>query len=164
MRAIREVVSEPMFILLAVATLLYLLLNQWQEGLVLGVAMGLVASISIFQRVRSDRALAALRQLTAPTVSVFRNEKLVSLPVGELVVGDVLWLTEGQTVPADGRLLQANDCSVDESVLTGESVPITKTNAASDLFLSGTLLTSGSAKVRVTAVGAQTELGKIEGD
>ncbi len=160
-RLIVEVVSEPMFILLAVASLLYVLLGQWQEGIVLGVAMILVAGISVFQSVRSDRALEALRQLTQPTIAVLRDGQLTDLPVEDLVVGDVTRLTEGQTVPADGTLLQANDCSVDEAILTGESVPVTKTVPETDRFFAGTLLTSGSAYVQVSAVGDQTELGKL---
>ncbi|MCX6217216.1 cation-translocating P-type ATPase [Spirosoma sp.] len=156
-----EIVSEPMFILLAVASSLYVILGQWQEGTVLGVAMVLVSAISFFQSIRSDRALQALRQLAQPTVSVFRDGQQQHLPVEELVVGDVIWLTEGQTVPADGLLLQASDCAVDEAILTGESVPVDKTVPDTDRFLSGTLLTSGSAYVRITAVGEATELGKL---
>jgi P-type Ca2+ transporter type 2C len=141
-RLIGEVVSEPMFMLLAVASLLYVLLSQWQEGIVLGVAMLLVAGISVFQSVRSDRALAALRQLTQPTISVLRDGQLIELPVEDLVVGDEVRLTEGQTVPADGTLLLANDCLVDEAILTGESVPVIKTQPETDQFFAGTLLTS----------------------
>ncbi|MFC5411753.1 cation-translocating P-type ATPase [Larkinella bovis] len=160
-RLLLEVVSEPMFILLAGAALLYVLLGQWEEGVVLGVAMGLVAGISVFQTVRSNQALQALRRLSQPTVSVVRDGQTGPLPVAELVVGDLVWLTEGQTVPADGLLVQANDCSVDEAVLTGESVSVPKTVPGSDRFLAGTLLTSGSAYVQLTAVGKQTELGKL---
>jgi Ca2+-transporting ATPase len=160
-RLIVEVLSEPMSILLAVACLLYVLLGQWHEGVVLGVAMLLVAGISIFQTVRSNRALQALQQLTQPTASVLRDGQLIALSVDQLVVGDVIWLTEGQTVPADGLLIQANDCSVDEAILTGESVPVSKTIPETDRFLAGTLLTSGSAYVRVTAVGEATTLGKL---
>lgn len=160
-RLIVEVISEPMFILLAVASLLYVLLGQWHEGVVLGVAMLLVAGISIFQTVRSNRALQALQHLTQPTVSVMRDGQLMSLPVEAIVVGDVLWLTEGQTIPADGLLIQANDCSVDEAILTGESVPVAKTQPDVDPLLAGTLLTAGSAYARVTAVGEATTLGKL---
>jgi len=160
-RLVAEIVFEPMFILLAVATLLYILLGQWQEGLVLGVAMLLVAAISVFQTVRSDKALQALRQLNQPTIAVLRNGVLTELPAEDLVVNDVLWLTEGQTIPADGRLLQANDCSVNEAILTGESVPVTKTDPTIDLFYAGTLLSSGSAYMQISAVGEKTELGKL---
>ncbi len=160
-KLVREIVLEPMFLLLAAASLLYVVLGEWQEGIVLGVAMIVVAGISVFQSVRSNRALQALQQLTQPTVSVLRNGKLTTVAVEEVVVGDTVWLTEGQTVPADGQLLQANDCSVDEAVLTGESVSVAKTNPDTDRFFAGTLLASGSAYVQLTAVGAATELGKL---
>ncbi|MBC3787982.1 cation-translocating P-type ATPase [Spirosoma utsteinense] len=156
-----DIVTEPMFILLAIASLLYVLLGQWQEGVVLGVAMLLVAGISVYQSVRSNQALQALRQLTQPTVSVLRDSELIALPAEQIVVGDIVWLTEGQTVPADGRLKQANDCSVDEAILTGESVPVTKTTPDTDRFLAGTLLTSGSAYVQISDVGEATTLGRL---
>ena len=160
-RLLVDVVTEPMFILLAVACLLYVVLGQWQEGVVLGVAMALVGGISVYQTIRSDRALQALRQLTQPTVSVLRGGTLTSLAVAEVVMGDVLWLTEGQTLPADGLLVQANDCSVDEAILTGEAMPVVKTVPDTDRFFAGTVLTSGSAYLRVTAIGDGTELGKL---
>ncbi|MPR31854.1 cation-translocating P-type ATPase [Salmonirosea aquatica] len=160
-RMVGEVVSEPMFLLLAAASALYMVLGEWQEGAVLGVAMVLVAGISIYQTVRSDRALLVLRQLTRPTASVMRAGCLSELAIEDIVVGDTLWLTEGDTVPADGVLLSANDCAVDESTLTGESVPTEKANAGTDKFFRGTTLVSGSAYVRVTAVGEATEFGRL---
>lgn len=155
-----DVVTEPMFILLAVACGLYVLLGQWQEGIVLGVAMMLVAAISVFQSLRSDRALQALRQLTQPTTSVLRDSRLISVPVEEVVVGDLVWISEGQTVPADGQFVQGNDCAVDESILTGESAPVFKASPQ-DRFYAGTTLVAGSAYCRVQAVGVATELGKL---
>ncbi|WP_338874635.1 cation-translocating P-type ATPase [Spirosoma sp. SC4-14] len=160
-RMVLEVISEPMFILLAIACGLYVALGEWEEGVVLGIAMGVVAGISLFQTIRSDHALQALRRLTQPSVSVLRNGSLTVVGTEEIVVGDLVWLTEGQTIPADGVLVQANDCSVDEAVLTGESVPVAKTNPNSDVFFAGTWLTSGSAYVRITSVGATTELGRL---
>ncbi|RRB00008.1 cation-translocating P-type ATPase [Larkinella rosea] len=161
LKLVVEVVSEPMFILLAVASLIYVLLRQWEEGLLLALAMLLVAGISLFQTVRSNRALQALRALSQNRVSVLRNGELLPVPIEEIVVGDLIWVSEGQTVPADGILVKANDCSVDEAILTGESVPVAKTAPAIDRFLAGTMLTSGSAYVRVTSVGTQTEVGKL---
>lgn len=160
-RLLWEVVSEPMFLLLAAAGVLYMALGEWEEGIVLSVAMLLVSGISVYQSVRSDRALLALRQLTRPTAAVMREGRLEELPLEEIVVGDTLWLTEGNTVPADGTLLSANDCSVDESTLTGESVAVVKSSAGNDPFFTGTTLVSGSAYVLVTAVGEATALGKL---
>ncbi len=160
-RLLGEIVSEPMFLLLAAASGLYIVLGEWQEGIVLGVAMVLVAGISIYQSVRSDRALKALRKLTRPAASVMRASQLHELGIEEIVVGDTLWLTEGDTVPADGQLLSANDCSVDESTLTGESVPVAKLTSGTDELFAGTTLVSGSAYVQVTAVGEATGLGRL---
>lgn len=160
-RLVGEVVSEPMFLLLAAAGVLYMVLGEWQEGIVLSVAMLLVSGISVYQSVRSDRALLALRQLTRPTASVMRSGQLEELAIEEIVVGDTLWLTEGNTVPADGTLLSANDCSVDESTLTGESVAVEKNLVGTHQFFTGTTLVSGSAYVQVTAIGDATELGKL---
>ncbi|WP_019986913.1 cation-translocating P-type ATPase [Rudanella lutea] len=158
---VKEVVTEPMFMLLAAASLIYVLLGEWQEGITLAVAMVLVAGISVYQTVRSDQALKALRKLTEPTISVVRNGELITVGIEEVVVGDLIWITEGQTAPADGLLVQANDCSIDESVLTGESVPVVKSVPDKDPVYAGTILVSGSAYVRVTAVGDSTSLGKL---
>ncbi|GAB4033159.1 cation-translocating P-type ATPase [Spirosoma gilvum] len=155
-----DIVTEPMFGLLAGACAIYIFLGEWHEGIVLGIAMLLVAGLSVFESIRSDTALKALRQLTQPTVQAMRNGQLVDLPTEELVVDDIVLLTEGQTVPADGRLLQANDCSVDESMLTGESIPIAKIEAGTSLF-SGTVLTSGRVFLWITAVGQHTEMGQL---
>jgi len=156
-----EVLSEPMFLLLAAASALYWVLGEWQEGLVLGVAMVLVSGISIYQSVRSDRALMALRKLTRPTALVVRAGQREERAIEEIVVGDILWVTEGDTVPADGLLVSANDCLVDESTLTGESVPVEKISSGTDQFFTGTSLVSGSAYIQVTAIGKDTELGKL---
>lgn len=155
-----DIVTEPMFGLLAGACTLYVILGEWHEGIVLGVAMLIVAGLSVFESIRSDKALQALRRLTQPTVQVMRDGQLTELPTAELVVNDVVLLTEGQTVPADGRLLQANDCSVDEAMLTGESVPVAKIEEGALLY-SGTVLTSGRVFIWITAVGEQTEIGRL---
>ena len=159
-RLLIDIVTEPMFVLLAGACTIYGFLGQWHEGIVLGIAMLLVAGLSVFESLRSDRALQALRQLTQPTVQVLRTTQLISLPTEELVVGDIVLLTEGQTIPADGLLLQANDCSVDEAMLTGESVPVAKTEAGTPCFR-GTVLTSGRIYIQINAVGVNTEIGKL---
>ncbi|GAB3786958.1 hypothetical protein GCM10028818_51080 [Spirosoma horti] len=159
-RLFKDIVTEPMFGLLAGACTIYSFLGQWHEGIVLGIAMLLVAGLSVFESLRSDRALQALRQLTQPTVQVLRNTHLITLPSEQLVVGDIVLLTEGQTIPADGLLLQANDCLVDEAMLTGESVPVPKTETSTPCF-GGTVLTSGRIFIRINAVGVNTEIGKL---
>ncbi|WP_461102812.1 cation-translocating P-type ATPase [Spirosoma koreense] len=157
---LKNTITEPMFGLLAATCTLYWLLGELYEGVILCIAMFLVAGLSVYESVRSNGALQALRQLTQPTVQVKRNTQFIDLPVQQVVVGDVVWLTEGQTTPADGLMLQANDCFVDESILTGEAMPVPKTEVNTP-FYCGTTLTSGQAFLRIAAVGIHTEIGKL---
>ena len=155
----KEVVLEPMFLLLLAACAIYFSLGRTEEAITLIVALLAVSGISVYQSVRSERALGALRNLTQPTAQVRRNGGLTNVPVEEIVVGDAVLVEEGESVAADGRIDSANDFSVDESILTGESVSVTKTPG--DVVFGGTNTTSGSAWLTITAVGGQTELGKI---
>jgi P-type Ca2+ transporter type 2C len=155
----KEVVLEPMFLLLLVACGIYLGLGQIQEAITLIVALLVVSGISVYQTIRSNRALNTLRQLTQPNAQVRRNGIQTTIPVEEIVVGDAVLVEEGGTIPADGKITEANDFSADESILTGESVTVAKT--LGDVVFAGTNTTSGSVWFEVTAVGGQTELGKI---
>ncbi|AHJ97524.1 cation-translocating P-type ATPase [Hymenobacter swuensis] len=156
---LRDIVTEPMFVLLLAASATYFGLGQAEEAVTLLVALLLVSGISVYQSVRSGRALAALRELTQPRAQVARNGTLTTVPVAEVVVGDAVLVAEGNRIPADGTLLLANDFTVDEAILTGESVPVAK--PVGQLVFAGTSTTAGSAWLRVTAVGNATELGRI---
>ncbi len=156
---IKEVVSEPMFLLLLVACGLYIALGEMPEALTLAVALLFVSGISIYQTIRSDEALGALRDLTQPKTKVWRNGILETIAVEAIVVGDAVMVAEGERIPADGAILDSNDFSLDESILTGESVSVTK--ARGDQVFAGTSSTTGSAEINITAVGLQTALGKI---
>ncbi len=155
----KEVVREPMFLLLLAACAVYLALGQRLEAVLLGVALLLVAGISVYQAARSNRALQALRDLTQPCAQVWRHGAIVTLPASELVVGDAVLVAEGEGIPADGLVREANDFSVDESVLTGEAVPVTKAGGAA--VFAGTSAASGSACLTLTAVGLHTRLAGI---
>ena len=156
---LKEVVSEPMFLLLLAACAVYIGLKQPEEAITLAAALLVVAAISIYQSIRSDRALNALRELTQPRVQVRRNGQVAVTPIEELVVGDAVLTEEGERVPADGTIDEASDFSVDESILTGESVSVAK--KPGDTVFLGTNTVSGSAWFTLTAVGKQTELGQI---
>jgi P-type Ca2+ transporter type 2C len=156
---VKEVVSEPMFLLLLVACGLYLALGEMAEAVTLAVALLFVSGISIYQTMRSDQALGALRDLTQPKTKVWRNGTLETIAVEDIVVGDTVMVAEGERIPADGAILDSNDFSLDESILTGESVSVTK--ARGDQVFAGTSSTTGSAEINITAVGLQTALGKI---
>ncbi|MBL7738219.1 MAG: cation-translocating P-type ATPase [Chitinophagaceae bacterium] len=158
---LKEVVLEPMFILLLAATIIYFLVGQYQEGFIMLAAIFIVAGISIFQEYRSRNAVQALRKISAPRAVVIRNGVTVQIATEEVVVNDLLLLEEGEVVAADGLIILANDFSLNESILTGESFAVTKTAGDNNSVYKGTLVTSGSATIQVTAVGNKTMFGKI---
>lgn len=168
-----EIVREPMILLLLAAGTIYLLLGDLREALVLLFSVFVVIGISLYQNRKTERALAALQDLASPRALVLRGGLRRRIPGREVVRGDILLLSEGDRIPADATLLEAASLSADESLLTGESVPVRKA-ASNDaagrgrpggddqpFVYSGTLLVSGCAIARADATGARTELGKI---
>src|SRR5476649_1474692 len=123
---VREVVREPMFMLLAAAGSVYLLIGDVWEALVLLASVFVVMGITIYQERKSERALEALRDLSSPRALVVRDGVQNRIAGREVVRGDMLIVKEGDRVPADAVLLNANDLRADESLLTGESVPVRK--------------------------------------
>ncbi|MDD3381483.1 MAG: cation-transporting P-type ATPase, partial [Rugosibacter sp.] len=121
-----EVVREPMFGLLIGSGMIYLILGDLTEALLLLAFASISVVIAIVQESRSERVLEALRDLTSPRALVLRHGEQHRIPGREVVRGDLLLLAEGDRVPADARLIQATDMQVDESLLTGESVPVRK--------------------------------------
>ena len=168
-----DVVREPMFLLLIVSVVVYLALGDLREALILSISVFVIMGITIFQERKTERALEALRDLSSPRALVIRDGEQQRIAGRDVVRGDVLILTEGDRVPADAALLQCNDLMVDESLLTGESVPVRKktwdgtTNVArpggDDLpfVYSGTMLVQGRGIAKVIATGLHTEFGKI---
>lgn len=157
-----DIVREPMFILLLIACILYFILGQPAEGLMMVVAISLVTTISLYQEVRSTKALQALKQYTEPEVIVIRDGIEKSIRSDNLVPGDIILLEEGNKVPADATILQENDFSVNESVITGESLPVEKHETAeNNLIYQGTTVNSGKCYAVVTATGNKTMLGKL---
>lgn len=161
-RLIWNTIKDPMVILLVVSGILYFLLGEQAEGMMMLAALLLVLGISFYQEFRSSNAIDKLKQLITPNVMVIRDGVRLTVHSRELVPGDVIWLEEGQQIPADAMIIDAHDLSVNEAILTGESVPLTKTADAknSELF-QGTLVSSGSCFARVTATGNQTRLAAI---
>ncbi|MCF8253648.1 MAG: cation-translocating P-type ATPase [Bacteroidia bacterium] len=159
---IKEVASEPIFIILVGVSIIYFVLGETDEGIYMLVALGIVTGISIFQEQKSRNAADALQKLSAPKTKVIRNGISVTIDSGELVVGDVFQLSDGDLIPTDGILLSMNDFSVNESILTGESLSIYKKEEGENpKIFQGTLVTTGSCTAQVYQVGSQTELGKI---
>ncbi len=161
-RALRELIREPMFILLLAASAIYFMSGAVEDGLFMVLAILLVAAISLYQDARSRNALSALHALTRPKASVVRGGALVEIDTAELVPGDYMIVEEGSPVPADGTIVRANDFFVNESMLSGESAPLGKHEQSEDnQVYQGTIVTSGLAICRVTATGATTRLGQI---
>ena len=158
---------EPMLILLLLAAAIYFVLGSMAEGGMLMLFALFSISLMLIQERRSENALAALKQLAAPLARVRRDGEEIRLPSAELVPGDLVILNEGERVPADGVLLAASHLAIDESLLTGESVPVDKTaapGAASTLanrVYGSTLIINGHGIARVTETGARTETGKL---
>lgn len=162
LKIIAGIVREPMFILLSIACLLYFILGQMSEGLLMLAAMLIVTAISLYQELRSNNAIEALQQLTAPHVHVIRDGKLQSIAAENLVPGDLLQIEEGMTVPADADIVRQHDLSVNESVISGESLPVEKSGEGEQRHLyQGTTINSGQCLAVVTATGNNTVLGKL---
>lgn len=157
-----DIIREPMFILLMIACTIYFILGQSTEGIMMGVAICFVTAISLYQDVRSTRALQALKQYTEPEVRVIRDAVEKSIRSEELVPGDIIILEEGKKIPADATIIQQNDLSVNESVITGESLPAEKDETARNNFLyQGSTINTGKCYAVVTATGNKTLLGKL---
>jgi Ca2+-transporting ATPase len=155
----REVLTEPMFLLLMVASAIYVVLGDKREALVLVASMVIVVAITIVQQRRTEHALAALRDLSSPRALVIRDGVERRIPGRDVVAGDLVVLREGDRVPADAVLRSATALSADESILTGESLPVDK--SAMDPIYSGSLIVRGFAVAEVSATGVRSEIGRI---
>jgi Ca2+-transporting ATPase len=171
---IGEVVREPMLLLLLSAGSIYLILGDRREALVLLLSVFVIIGITLFQNRRSQRALAALRDLASPRALVLREGRRRRIPGREVVREDILLFGEGDRIAADSLLLEAANLTTDESLLTGESVPVVKdaSGAAEPCapgetdrrrVYSGTLVTSGCGVARVEATGPRARVGRIGG-
>ncbi|MGE5807652.1 MAG: cation-translocating P-type ATPase [Nitrospirota bacterium] len=167
------VMREPMFLLLVACGAIYLVLGDVREALMLLGFVFVVIGITLYQERKTERALEALRDLSSPRALVIRGGKQMRIPGREVARGDCVVLNEGDRVPADAAVLSCLNLSVDESLLTGESVPVRKTGCAEippmarpggeDLpfVYSGTLVVKGQGIATVLATGTGTEIGKI---
>ncbi len=170
----REVVSEPMFLLLTACGMLYLFLGDVQEALILLSFVFVIMGITFYQERKTERSLEALRDLSSPRASVVRDGRQQRIPGREVVRDDLVILMEGDRVPADGLLLSSINLVVDESALTGESAPVRKAPGGgekevmgtpggedSPYLFSGTLVVRGQGVAKVLHVSLHTQIGKI---
>ncbi|MGY4829103.1 cation-translocating P-type ATPase [Sphaerotilaceae bacterium SBD11-9] len=154
---------QPMVMLLLACTLLYALLGELFDGVALGASIAVVLAISVVQELRTQRVLEALRDLASPRSTVVRGGVVHRISSQELVAGDRLLVEEGDRLACDAALLQAHALRIDESLLTGESLPVDKEPGPEGQLHAGTLVVQGDGVACVTATGSQTALGRIGG-
>ncbi len=173
---ILRTLREPMFLLLALAAILYLGLGDLGEGLFMVAGAAATISLVVVQELRTERALQALRELAEPMAHVLRDGAQMRIPARDLVPGDIILVNEGERAPADALLLAGDALVVDESILTGEAAPVAKTLSAradavtdppdpggenTPFLYSGTMVTRGAAVARVLRIGARTAIGGV---
>lgn len=167
-----DIFGEPMFSLLIVGGVIYWLLGDTLEAIILLLFASLSVSIALIQESRSERVLDALRDLASPRATVMRNGERKSIAGRDVVRGDLLIVNEGDRVAADAELMEVHDLLVDESLLTGESASVVKSVVVDDesveqdrenvkRIFASTLIVRGTGQARVCATGARTEVGKI---
>lgn len=168
-----EVFREPMFLLLLACGTIYLLLGDLQEALMLLSFVFVVLGITLYQERKTERALEALRDLSSPRALIIRDSQQKRIAGRDVVRDDLLVLSEGDRVPADAAILSCRNLSTDESLLTGESVPVRKVAwdgkqeisrpGGEDIpfVFSGTLVVGGQGIVKVQRIGIHTEMGRI---
>ncbi|MGM0399728.1 MAG: cation-translocating P-type ATPase [Chloroflexota bacterium] len=167
-----ESITSPMMLLLLAVAAVSLVLGKTREAIVMVVVVLIYVGVELYNKARSDRTMARLRELQAPRVTVLRDGERREVEVGDVVVGDVLPLQPGGRVAADGRLISSAGLLVDEAPLTGESTPQRKdaeTDVPADADLAerptavfaGITVLDGQGKALVTAVGEETELGRV---
>ena len=174
-RILIDVLREPMLALLLGAGLVYLVLGDTHEALILLGFAGLSILITVVQETRTERTLEALRDLASPRALVVRDGLRIRIPGREVVRGDLIVLGEGDRVPADGVIVENDGLHLDESLLTGESVPVRKAAASPDgpavsarpggddlpFVYSGSLVVRGGGLCLVSATGIASEMGRI---
>lgn len=170
---ILSVLKEPMFMLLVACASLYLVLGNLREGIMLLGAVLVIMGIEFYQEKKTEKALDALKDLASPRALVIRNRIEKKIPGKEVVTDDIVVLQEGDRVPADALVLSCINLMADESLLTGESVPVrkregkqgdTNTSPGGDdipYVYSGSMIVQGNGVVKIVATGMNTEIGKI---
>jgi Ca2+-transporting ATPase len=173
-KIIFEILHEPMFILLVVCGALYLFLGDFEEAMMLLGFVFVVMGITIYQENKTEKALDTLKDLSSPRALVIRDGIETRIAGREVVMDDLIIIREGDRIPSDAVLIWERNVTVDESILTGESVPVRKKSHTDEniearkpggddipFIFSGTLAVQGQGVGRVIATGMQTELGKI---
>lgn len=161
-----EVMKEPMFLLLIGCSVLYMILGDYREGIIMLSTISIIIFITFYQYQKTEKALDALRKLSSPHALVIRDGKEVKIAARELVPEDIIIVNEGDRIAADAIVIDAVNLTVDESLLTGESIAVTKSIQADaydtkSLIFSGTLVVQGKGMAKISATGINTQFGKI---
>lgn len=170
-KKILHIISEPMFILLLVTALIYFALGEPRDGLIMLLFVLGIIGIDIIQQWKTDKTLSALKDMSEPFATVIRDGRETNIPSVELVPGDLILISEGEKIPADGEIIKSSDLRVDESSLTGETEGVWKLPRAEvrnqddtwrkDYCYAGTHVLQGSGYVLVDKIGLSTQYGKI---
>ena len=174
LQMLKEQLIDPMILILLGASLFSAFLGEYIEAVIIASIVVLNTIIGIVQEKKAQSSLAALRDMSAPMAHILRNGKEQLVPAKELVVGDIVNLHDGDMVPADMRLLETANLKIQESSLTGESVPVEKDAQAilqndcslgdrTNMAFSSSIVTYGRGRGVVTAIGMNTEMGAIAG-
>lgn len=165
--------KNVLMLILIAATGISLILNNIVDAIIIFIVIILCVTIGFLLEYRSEKAIKALIEISAPSATVLRDGKEVKIPVKDVVPGDILILRTGDKIAADARIIESYDLTVDESVLTGESEPVKKESLTLkedvliadriNMVYSGTIVVHGRGVGVVTATGMQTEFGKIAG-
>ena len=169
-----EQFKDPLIIILIVAAIVSVIVDheEWIESVIIAVVVLLNAILGLYQENKAEKSLEALKKMSAATCKVLRNGMLQTINADELVVGDIISIEAGDSIPADARIIEYSNLQVEEAALTGESVPVNKNNELienddvplgdkKNCLFSSTYVTNGKGKAIVTEVGMQTEIGKI---
>ncbi len=171
LRILGQQFASPILVVLIVAGFVTLLLRDWTDSIVIFLAVIVNALLGLYQEAKAENTLALLRSYVKEDARVVREGRVRTVPASDLVPGDIVRLTQGDRVPADGRIIECTDVEADESVITGESLPVGKgiepvaakapLGDRASMLWSGTTVVSGRALLLVVATGHATELGRI---
>jgi len=166
-----SIFTEPMFLLLFFTAMIYFLLGEPRDGIIMLVFVSFMSGINLFQEWKTDKTLQALKDLSSPRVTVIRDCRTEEIDSKELTTNDLVIIEEGEKIAADGEVIEVLGFGVDESTLTGESKIVWKkvdltleekeSHWRKNCCYAGTMATQGSALIRVTNIGLNTEYGKI---
>jgi len=160
--------KSPIVYILLFAAAMSFYFNEWLDGIAILVVIFINAAIGFYMEFQADRSMEALQKLSIVLSKVIRDGKLKEINSEQIVPGDIVYLEAGDIIPADGKIIKLSRLLVNESALTGESVPVEKiitpestSDTQAQTLFKGTFVTNGNATYQITSIGMKTELGKI---